>query len=86
MLRRSDWQVLFDLINDPWEMNDISEQKGSDIIIKKLTAKLEELKVKVGDPLTNDDPANSYQPFTGKIRPGFQKDKIGIKQTVFTEH
>jgi len=78
--------VLFDLINDPWEMNDISKQKGSDIIIKKLTAKLEELKVTVGDPLTNDDPANSYQPFTGKIRPGFQKDKIGIKQTVFTEH
>jgi choline-sulfatase len=78
--------VLFDLKNDPWEMKDISQQAGSDRIIKQLTAKLEELKVVVGDPLTNDDPANSYQPFTGKVRPGFQKDKIGVKQTVFTDH
>ncbi|GAA6204566.1 sulfatase-like hydrolase/transferase [Thalassotalea sp. SU-HH00458] len=78
--------VLFDLKNDPWEMNDISQQAGSDKIIAKLTTKLEELKVVVGDPLTNDDPANSYQPFTGKVRPGFQKDQIGVKQTVFTEH
>ncbi|WP_068545160.1 sulfatase-like hydrolase/transferase [Thalassotalea crassostreae] len=78
--------VLFDLKNDPWEMNDISEQEGSDEIIKQLTAKLEELKIEVGDTLTNDDPENSYQPFTGKVRAGFQKDHIGIKQTVFTDH
>jgi choline-sulfatase len=78
--------VLFDIQNDPWEMHDISEKEGSDEIIKQLTVKLEELKVLVGDPLKNDDPANSYQPFTGKIRPNFQKDQIGIKQTVFTNH
>jgi len=78
--------VLFDLLNDPMEMNDISKQTGSDVIIKRLTAKLDELKTQVGDPLTNDDPANSYQPFTGKIRAGFQKDQIGVKQTVFTTH
>ncbi|WP_033093620.1 sulfatase-like hydrolase/transferase [Colwellia psychrerythraea] len=78
--------VLFDLMNDPWEMHDISNAEGSASIIQELTAKLEELKVEVGDPLTNDDPVNSYQPFTGKVRPGFQKDKIGIKQTVFKEH
>lgn len=78
--------VLFDLKNDPWEMNDISKQAGSDIIIEQLTAKLDELKAMVGDTLTNDDPAKSYQPYTGKIRPGFQKDHIGAKQTIFTEH
>ena len=73
-------------MNDPGEMHDISKEEGSDIIIKQLTAKLDELKIEVGDPLTNDDPANSYQPFTGKIRADFQKDHIGIKQTVFTDH
>jgi len=83
MLKRN---VLFDLENDPWEMHDISQKPGSDKIIRHLTTKLEELKIQVGDPLKNEDPENSYQPFTGKIRPGFQKDQIGIKQTVFTEH
>ena len=74
--------VLFDLKNDPWEMTDISTQPGSDKIISQLTAKLEQLKVEVGDPLTNDDPANSYQPFTGKIRASFQKDAIGQPQVL----
>ena len=74
--------VLFDLKNDPSEMVDISTQPGSAKIISHLTAKLEELKVMVGDPLTNDDPANSYQPFTGKIRANFQKDAIGQPQVL----
>jgi choline-sulfatase len=78
--------VLFDLQNDPWEMDDISKQAGSDVIIKQLTAKLEELKVTVGDPLMNDDPAKSYQPYTGRIKPHFQRDHIGIKQTISTDH
>lgn len=59
--------VLFDLQSDPWELNDISEQPGSDTIIKELSAKLEELKKQVGDPLTNDDPMGSYQPFMLKV-------------------
>ena len=55
--------VLFDLQNDPWELTDISAKDGSQAIINKLSSKLEELKVEVGDPLTNDDPIGSYKPF-----------------------
>lgn len=78
--------VLFDLKNDPFEMHDISDKEGSDTIIAKLTDKLEELKIEVGDTLNNENPAESYQPFTGKIRPNFQRDQIGVKQTNFTDH
>jgi len=59
--------VLFDLQNDPWELTDISQVKGSDKIIKQLSIKLEELKVEVGDPLTNDDPVGSYKAFMLKV-------------------
>jgi len=77
--------VLFDLKNDPDEMTDISNMPGSDVIIKHLTAKLDELKIMVGDPLNNNDPANSYQPFTGKIRASHQSAAIGQPQ-VLIEH
>ncbi len=59
--------VLFDLKNDPWEMTDISENEGSNVIITQLTNKLEELKVLVGDPLKNSAPVKSYQAFMLKV-------------------
>ena len=74
--------VLFDLKNDPGEMTDISNMPGSDKIIKHLNTKLDELKIMVGDPLTNDAPANSYQPFTGKIRASHQSAAIGQPQVL----
>jgi len=76
--------VLFDLKNDPWEMTDISGQTGSEKIIQ-LTAKLEQLKLEVGDTLDNDDPVNSYQPFTGKERPFFQKAAINMTRKQFEQ-
>ena len=59
--------VLFDLYNDPWELTDISQDKGSDKIISKLSKKLEKMKITVGDPLRNEDPVGSYKGFMLKV-------------------
>lgn len=74
--------VLFDLLNDPWELNDISKQPGSDAIIAKLSAKLEELKVMTGDPLQNDDPIGSYKPFMLRVDKKKQYGSVEAKLKV----
>jgi len=71
--------VLFDLQNDPWELTDISKNQGSDKIIAELSSKLEEMKTEVGDPLTNDDPIGSYQPFMLKVEKKKQMSALKMK-------
>ncbi len=70
--------TLFDMQNDPWELTDISANQGSEKIIDKLSIKLEELKQKVGDPLSNDDPIGSYQAFMLKVDKKKQMSALNI--------
>jgi len=72
--------VLFDLQNDPWELTDISQGKGSDKIIAELSNKLEQMKRQVGDTLTNDDPIGSYKAFMLKVEK--QKQMSAIQQNL----
>ena len=51
---------LFNIVNDPLEMRDISEDKDNEILIATLLAELERLKVEVGDPLQNENPVESF--------------------------
>jgi len=71
--------VVFDLQNDPWELTDISQRKGSDKIIAKLSNKLKQMKVIVGDPLRNDDPIASYKPYMLKVEKKKQMSAIEQK-------
>jgi arylsulfatase A-like enzyme len=56
---------LFDIRNDPDELNDLSDDPAQAERIAKLMRELEEWKATVGDPLTNDEPERSYGAFLG---------------------
>ncbi|HBO14822.1 MAG TPA: sulfatase [Porticoccaceae bacterium] len=54
---------LFDMVNDPFEMNDLSDNPSSAKVIQELMHELEVLKREVGDPLNNDDPVASFHAY-----------------------
>ena len=56
---------LFDLRNDPGEMNDLSEDPGEAERIASMMQELERWKDVVGDPQTNEEPEKSYGAFLG---------------------
>lgn len=47
---------LFDLENDPWEMNNLAEDLSQKIRIKKLTGLLKSMMAEAGDPVRLDEP------------------------------
>jgi arylsulfatase A-like enzyme len=56
---------LFDLRNDPGEMNDLSEDPDQAERIAAMMQELERWKDVVGDPQTNEEPEKSYGAFLG---------------------
>ena len=58
---------LFDVRNDPYEMNDLSKDPRYASTISDLMLELEDLKDMVGDPLENENPEESYSDFLGFI-------------------
>ncbi len=56
---------LFDLRNDPGEMNDLSEDPDQAERIATMMQELERWKDVVGDPQTNEEPEISYGAFLG---------------------
>ncbi|MAJ80112.1 MAG: sulfatase [Porticoccaceae bacterium] len=54
---------LFDMINDPLEIHDISKNEGNEILMTKLLTELERLKLEVGDPLKNESPVKSFSEY-----------------------
>ena len=73
MVRSQDWKLiyypvirrtqLFNLKDDPEEMNDVSADPAHAERIAAMMQELEELKSMVGDPLTNEAPFKSYGDF-----------------------
>lgn len=55
--------LLFDLKEDPWELNNIAHLPEHKDTIASMSITLEKLKTWVGDPLKNDAPIKSYKPF-----------------------
>tara|TARA_B110000008_G_C16977196_1_gene566355 strand:+ start:460 stop:1995 length:1536 start_codon:yes stop_codon:yes gene_type:complete len=54
---------LFDMQQDPLEMDDLSGDPANQQLVEELMAELEVLKQQVGDPLINSDPVDSFAPF-----------------------
>ena len=73
MVRSQDWKLiyypmirktqLFNLANDPEELNDLAADPDQAERIAAMMTELEGLKQMVGDPLTNDEPEKSYGDF-----------------------
>ncbi|MEH6550566.1 MAG: sulfatase-like hydrolase/transferase [Pseudomonadales bacterium] len=69
---------LFDLQNDPWEMNDLSDDPENAQLIIELQAQLETLKQAVGDPLKNDTPEASFAEYMSKSK---ARRRVELKAT-----
>ena len=65
MLKKSQ---LFDISNDPLEMNDLSENPAHAERLVAMHQLLEGWKQRVGDPLNNDDPVGSYSNYYTKSK------------------
>jgi arylsulfatase A-like enzyme len=73
MVRSQDWKLiyypmlrktqLFNLAEDPEEMNDVAADPANEERIAAMMQELEGLKAMVGDPLTNEEPERSYGDF-----------------------
>jgi arylsulfatase A-like enzyme len=73
MVRSQDWKLiyypmiqrtqLFNLAEDPEEMNDLAGDPANADRIAFMMQELEKLKAMVGDPLTNEEPEKSYGDF-----------------------
>jgi choline-sulfatase len=73
MVRSQDWKLiyypmirktqLFNLANDPEELNDLAADPAQAERIAAMMQELEGLKAMVGDPLTNEEPERSYGDF-----------------------
>lgn len=76
MLRKT---MLFDLMEDPEELEDVSNKPENQAIIASLMNKLEAMKQEVGDPLRNENPEESYKEFMTRYRPEHQYSSIKFK-------
>ena len=71
--------MLFDLMEDPEELKDVSSKPENQAIVASLMNKLEEMKQEVGDPLRNENPEESYKEFMTRYRPEHQYPSIKFK-------